>query len=397
MSPSKERRIYFLLLALICLVPVQARAWDGLIYDPCQIEAARNPGPIDAGLCSGIWTYDDAGRLVDKRFQGVDTRLLMPDEIIGVYRPRERIMLHGYSIDITTRGDYVLQQAGRRSCGAASMLMLAMSKGKTPDANMMALNYHVDLCSSKDVAGWLKEMGLEPECTFNRNTRSRISLIQRRTNLLGPAILAIDGELGGHFVIIDRVSGSKGYVVLRDPWHGWQVRVPIDVLRKRLPGYVDMIQTVSPEVEGGSGACQPQIRVPIGLPAPQLQSASPQTGGVACQPGRFSQFGQNVHTRLSSAACTVGGQIHRFQQIDARFAGAPSMALQAVPGLLEGCTDGWFPVGTNPYRQHSEGVLSFILGDAQMASDIPAYWIYAATGCNIKKKWPWLDWIDPTN
>ncbi len=67
---------------------------------------------------------------------------------------------------------------------------------------------------------------------------------------LGPASLGVSGELGGHQIVLDKVTHSEkhGWLArIRDPWHGWVIYIPWLTLMRRFlfPGFFDQIIQVS--------------------------------------------------------------------------------------------------------------------------------------------------------
>lgn len=97
----------------------------------------------------------------------------------------------------------------------------------------------------------------------------------------------------------------------------------------------------------------------------------------------------------------------RYAKWDRNTGGAPtqvvSMAAHFTIGLLNEATQGMveapkdeqgrFIPGAHPFRNGTDtGIMNFLFGDATYLSDVPGYWIYQATGYNIRDKW-FYEWM----
>lgn len=89
----------------------------------------------------------------------------------------------------------------------------------------------------------LSAAGLKAVCTA-LNTSS-LATIAQLTDQFGSVMLAISGEIGGHFVVIDKATRSSDGAVesfrLRDPYHGWDITVTAAGLKTRLSQNEDIV------------------------------------------------------------------------------------------------------------------------------------------------------------
>lgn len=147
--------------------------------------------------------------------------------------------IDGVPFGITSDGRHVMQQQGQRSSGAAAVAMLVMDYGGKPNTYCVK-NYNL---STADEQVWrLEQAGLVP--IVARAGGGRTKLGQQLEDLIkknGPGILSVDGELGGHVVVIDRFSMTDNEAIIRDPFHGWSITVSADSILDRMP-YLELIQ-----------------------------------------------------------------------------------------------------------------------------------------------------------
>ena len=55
-------------------------------------------------------------------------------------------------------------------------------------------------------------------------------------------IIGVDGEIGGHVIILDSLSIERDRAVIRDPYHGWSIEVKASAILKRTDSEVIAIE-----------------------------------------------------------------------------------------------------------------------------------------------------------
>ena len=142
---------------------------------------------------------------------------------------------------------HLIPQQAQRSCGYTCVAMIFLDAcsrfGVTDIPERRAaklLNSVIDgNLSQFDVQVGLlreatKDTGLRPEIWPHRIRQPQILDMLLQT--YGPAVAGIDGEIGGHCIVIDRItdgSSDSPIITMRDPFHGWSIDVPFSSLKSR--------------------------------------------------------------------------------------------------------------------------------------------------------------------
>lgn len=109
-------------------------------------------------------------------------------------------MEYGTQLEVSyVKGKAVLQQQSKRGCTAAATAMLIIDAGrkdKIPDlirelGNPKAMRWDIEQAGLNCIEGQL-EKGLVP--------------LKELINSNGPAIVSVDGNVGGHVIIVDAIS-----------------------------------------------------------------------------------------------------------------------------------------------------------------------------------------------
>lgn len=128
------------------------------------------------------------------------------------------------SINLVANNKYVIQQQATRGCTAAAVAMMLKDHGVEPE-------WYKLMISNLGTAKWmLDEIQLNG---FNPIHTVGASVIYLKTKIQdnGSAIVSISSDkIGGHVIIVDAIYDY--YVLLRDPYHGWQITVPLKVFEK---------------------------------------------------------------------------------------------------------------------------------------------------------------------
>jgi hypothetical protein len=132
-------------------------------------------------------------------------------------------------------GKIVIQQQAGRGCTAAVQAMLeADLGGAIPLLTLQMRDLHE--ISALDFEGSAFEMR---EILWNQNFPD----LKKNIALHGPAIVGISNNekerqysIGAHVVIVDEVDLENRQVCIRDPYHGWQIKVSFETFLLRGPG-----------------------------------------------------------------------------------------------------------------------------------------------------------------
>ncbi|MFK7827836.1 MAG: hypothetical protein AB8G05_27055 [Oligoflexales bacterium] len=157
--------------------------------------------------------------------------LFTDSEILHVH------LVHSGNIDspnINENGKYVVQQQGKEACPTGVADMFSGDKGKYPKIHFGGRSLsHDDVVQIMDANGLPLEVS-----TISYDKQRNISGLFHLKKLLtkhGSLIIGIaDRYIGSHFIIIDEISNNFQTVRLRDPWHGWDITVTADAVRKRI-------------------------------------------------------------------------------------------------------------------------------------------------------------------
>lgn len=125
----------------------------------------------------------------------------------------------------TQDGKVVIQQQGARGCTTACTTMLLADHGKPIEWELLQF---ADLGDNDAMIREIKKGELQE---IETNVTSMEEL---RTAILkdGPAIVTVNLGFGGHVIIVDDISADFKTAILRDPYHGWQIEISGDTLRK---------------------------------------------------------------------------------------------------------------------------------------------------------------------
>lgn len=104
--------------------------------------------------------------------------------------------------------------------------MLVMDHQKKPDTKALQ---NTNLGDTESQLHGLPKAGLTPVVNFADNLSELRNLLIKN----GSAIVSMDGELGGHVVVVDEVAEDLSTVRLRDPYHGWEITVTAKAFLKR--------------------------------------------------------------------------------------------------------------------------------------------------------------------
>lgn len=136
-------------------------------------------------------------------------------------------------------GRAVLQQVGATGCGAACTAMMLLDHGRHPDICRVV---HCDKTHDDSVlVSELEEAGLNVHLSkiFYPWTEQDGTELESLLTRSGPGILGViglQGEIGGHFIILDSLSIEQNTATIREPFHGWNITITAESILKRACG-----------------------------------------------------------------------------------------------------------------------------------------------------------------
>lgn len=153
-------------------------------------------------------------------------------EIVRVGKTSQAIQVGQY---------FVLQQRNSKNCGPATVLMRQLDLGVEPSTawfSSQEQSGYPDLMSELNNKNIIVERelfkGAKLKVKNNNKNEPRPNIAQYLQDNIpqrGPAIVnGFNQQEGGHWFIVDEVSidndnPAKGFAIIRDPWHGWRVRI----------------------------------------------------------------------------------------------------------------------------------------------------------------------------
>lgn len=135
-------------------------------------------------------------------------------------------------VEFTKNQKAIIQQQAVRGCTAAVAAMLIVDHGKSCDINELRRR---NLGNTEDICRDIENAGLQAKVTYVSVKDDLNNIVQQGNS----AIVTIDGEIGGHVIIVDEIKANKARV--RDPYHGWEITITKTALLKRFTGG-DVIQ-----------------------------------------------------------------------------------------------------------------------------------------------------------
>lgn len=125
---------------------------------------------------------------------------------------------------------HLLPQFQLHGSGYAVTEMLKMDRGLQPDLAELVFK---NIDDPARMERRLKASNLPAHYDHSRKANP----MQRLRDLLrlhGSVAVQIGGELGSHFIIVDRIDDLAGTAQLREPYHGWAVAVGLHALERRI-------------------------------------------------------------------------------------------------------------------------------------------------------------------
>jgi hypothetical protein len=156
--------------------------------------------------------------------------LFKDEEILAVHSPIRNKVIDKVEVGYSQFGKAIIQQQATRGCTAATAAMLIDDNGKGFDPDALRSR---NLGRTEDQVRDIAQAGLDPIVSnISKDLQTLSNLIKQN----GSAIVSIDGELGGHVIVVDEVSDDFKQVRLRDPYHGWEITVTADAFSQRYSG-----------------------------------------------------------------------------------------------------------------------------------------------------------------
>lgn len=151
--------------------------------------------------------------------------------------PQEPVMLQ-IRVQVLENQKRVIQQQALRGCTAGASAMLISDAGLSlPTATLRGRN----LSPHSRIINDIENMGLKAIENALPRTTDALAWARHVSQLLtdfGSGALGLDSEIGGHVIVLDQIqigaTRETSSAVIRDPWHGWAIRIPLDSLLRRL-------------------------------------------------------------------------------------------------------------------------------------------------------------------
>jgi hypothetical protein len=135
---------------------------------------------------------------------------------------------------------HILQQSASKGCGPAVYTMRALDLGNPESGQRMQ---HISqLTNSDDLKRYFENEGLTVKIDQVKNGKVATSeaegqdildYLSERIPVEGPVITSItDHEIDGHWIIVDEVTEND--LKIRDPFHGWMIRVTRESFFERI-------------------------------------------------------------------------------------------------------------------------------------------------------------------
>lgn len=156
----------------------------------------------------------------------LDTDLVEPKKIVFSYKPTKVLK--------TSDGKSVLQQQATLGSLVACAMMFRVDHGKEVKWDTMQHGYTE---KEDSMQKFLTDVSLKEKITvFANETLTAQSLEKLRSLLLKSPAKITTRAWGAHSVILDAIDEKYTQVLVRDPYHGCQVLVKIDWLRRNFLG-----------------------------------------------------------------------------------------------------------------------------------------------------------------
>lgn len=127
------------------------------------------------------------------------------------------------ALGTTKKGKIILQQQSIRGCTAACVEMLKADNGKSINWSYMR---SATLGNTKRMKRQLEKNNLQV-ITHNVNFQK----ISKSIEQYGSAIIFIEPGIGGHCVVVDKISYKRNIAYIRDPYHGWAIAITLSAFK----------------------------------------------------------------------------------------------------------------------------------------------------------------------
>lgn len=204
--------------ATISRANIDDKRMQGAITAPIDAPTRQVPGRLERSYPNHS-LFDPARGVMDLRT--VERKDFLHDrEILQILPITRTLQIKGVDIGYAADGKSIIrQQTVWGSSAAVSAMLIADQGGEIDVAKLSERGYAND----KQVREDINAAGMR-SATWQV---SSIAMLADRLAAKGPAIISLDDETGGHYVIVDTIDLERQVAQLRDPHHGWGVIVPL--------------------------------------------------------------------------------------------------------------------------------------------------------------------------
>lgn len=149
-------------------------------------------------------------------------------EILDIFPVQRTERVGGVNIGYLEDRRSVIQQQAQRGCSAGVSTMLSADHGGRINVYRLRSRSLAD-----DAAQVLSNLKDATDYTpFTARPRT-VEALAEQLDKYGSAIVSVNGEIGTHLIIVDEIDLNAYTVALRDPYHGWAIRVPLVAFTSR--------------------------------------------------------------------------------------------------------------------------------------------------------------------
>lgn len=159
------------------------------------------------------------------------------DAILAVSKITKTINVLNTEIWFSESNKPILLQQATRGCTAACVGMLVYEKNPTAfNQRIVSALSSTNLGNDNTMVASLKQSELTPLVTTTSDIEQMKSLISQH----GSAIVSVDSGNGGHVIMVDAITEES--VLIRDPYHGWEITITLKAFKNSNPSKMIQVQ-----------------------------------------------------------------------------------------------------------------------------------------------------------